>query len=638
MALHLRLRFVARALLLALAFWTPVEAQQSKADLEVARALAEGREVPVIVRFTDADAHERGRRVFGEARVSVRPHQALRALRGHADTRTLRALLDDTGVAAVSFDAPVTASSDEAPIPTSIETTGALAARQRYGVSGEGIAVAVIDSGIQPHADLPVSRIAAFVDFVNGRKHPYDDYGHGTHVAGLVAGTGASSNGEYAGAAPATRIVALKVLDESGTGTTSDVIAALEWVKVNAAAYKIRVVNISLGHPVFERAATDPLVLMVEELVRQGLVVVTAAGNMGLDRATGDIVYGSVQSPGNAPSAITVGAAHTQGTLSRLDDAVTDFSGRGPTRFDRDAKPDLVAPGYAVVSLDAPGSWLLSHYAHLQVMPGYLRLNGTSMAAPIVAGAAALMLDGNEALSAHAVKAVLQFTSQRLQSVDTLSQGAGVLNVAGAVRLALLIEPSQKVGQYWLRSAQLPNAFDLLFGETARWSKRTLWGDDAYVGDALYVHLRAWDDALAWSSGPNIVWSTGPNIVWSTGPNIVWSTGPNIVWSTGPNIVWSTGPNIVWSTGPNIVWSTGPNIVWSTGPNIVWSTDALVSGLDDQLNMAAADDRGRGDGSVQRERVDVTHDSHSAVAGGDIVWSTSHRAGRAEAVLTGETR
>ena len=131
--------------------------------------------------------------------------------------------------------------------------------------------MAVIDSGIAPHIYLGGSRLVAFVDFVNGRTTPYDDYGHGTHVAGIIAGSGAASSTQvspYTGVAPGTNLVALKVLDGRGTGRTSDVIAAFEWVLANAAAYNIKVVNVSLGHPIYEPASLDPLVQLVEQIGR----------------------------------------------------------------------------------------------------------------------------------------------------------------------------------------------------------------------------------------------------------------------------------------------------------------------------------------------------------------------------------
>ena len=199
-------------------------------------------------------------------------------------------------------------------------------------------------------------------------------------------------------------------------GNTSDVIDALEWIARHHETYKIKVVNISLGHAVLESIFSDPLVQAVERLSRKGIAVVTAAGNQGSLTATGAPGYGGVGVPCNAPSAICVGSLDTQGTPDLSDDRVSDSSSRGPTRFDLLAKPDLIAPGVNIVSLAARGSHLFNAHPHLRVpgtngRPEYFTLSGTSMASPVVAGAAALLLRENHALSVHALKISLQFTA-----------------------------------------------------------------------------------------------------------------------------------------------------------------------------------------------------------------------------------
>jgi len=327
----------------------PVLAQH--ADDVVRRAATDGRSLPVIVRYKDTAALARGRGMLSGRGAAVRrQHRGVQGLGLTASGSTLRALLASEDVEGVSYDSPVWAMqvTGAPPMPVSIDSSGSAAARERYHVDGGGVRVAVVDSGVQPHRDLPASRIAAFVDFVNGRTGPYDDYGHGTHVAGIIAGSGRASAGRFTGAAPGADIVALKVLDSEGAGNTSTVLTALDWIEDNAAAYRIRVVNLSIGHPIHEAAADDPLVAMVERLSRQGIVVVASAGNLGFDIPSGTAVYQSITSPGNAPSAITVGAAHTHGSDVRSDDTVAPFSSHGPTAFDRLAKPDLVAPGQAV--------------------------------------------------------------------------------------------------------------------------------------------------------------------------------------------------------------------------------------------------------------------------------------------------
>jgi subtilisin family serine protease len=175
-------------------------------------------------------------------------------------------------------------------------TIGTRAIRQTLGLTGAGVGVAVIDSGVAAwHDDLTNTssalfpygnqRVAAFVDFVNGQTQPYDDNGHGTHVAGIIAGNGYDSNGQKAGAAPGASIVSLKVLDASGHGTVSGIIAALDWVLANHDQYNIRVVNLSVGASIHESAWTDPLTLAAKRVVDAGVTVVSAAGNFGKNSA-----------------------------------------------------------------------------------------------------------------------------------------------------------------------------------------------------------------------------------------------------------------------------------------------------------------------------------------------------------------
>ena len=271
--------------------------------------------------------------------------------------------------------------------------------RERLGVdrasyTGAGIGVAIIDSGIDPNRDL-AGAIAGFWDFTHGGSAPvtaYDDYGHGTHVAGLIASSGRLSGGDFRGVAPGVRLFGLKVLDAQGRGRSSDVLRAIDFVIANRNTKGIDVINLSLGHPILESAATDPLVLAVERAVRAGLVVIVAAGNVGTD-ANGDPGYAGILSPGNAPSAITVGAVDTKNTTLHDDDRMAWFSSRGPTWYDGFAKPDVVAPGVSLVS-DAPrSSSLLNVYPQLTVTKNgkkFAMLSGTSMAAAVATGVASL--------------------------------------------------------------------------------------------------------------------------------------------------------------------------------------------------------------------------------------------------------
>jgi len=494
-------------------------------------------------------------------------------------------------------------------------TVGTRAVHEMLGVTGAGVTVAVLDSGIAAwHDDLTNhsgtlypygdQRVAGFVDFVNGQMAPYDDNGHGSHVAGIIAGNGYDSNGLKSGAAPDASLVSLKVLDANGNGTISNIITALEWVLANHQAYNIRVVNLSVGAAVNESYWTDPLTLAVKRVVDAGVVVVAASGNFGKN-SVGLPQYGGISAPANAPWVITVGASTTNGTPDRTDDAVAPFSSRGPTYLDWTAKPDLIAPGTGTVSIAAAGStmgstkseFLLAGSIATASLP-YLSLSGTSMAAPVVSGTVALMLQADPNLTPNAVKAILQYTAQEYPGYDGLTQGAGFLNAVGAVRLARFFATAQPDDPYPMQSI---------------WSKHIIWGNQQLTGGAIMPSANAWDLGTTWGVAKA---STGQNIVWGTVlpvDNIVWGTAlsnNNIVWGT------QTANNIVWGTSlaSNIVWGTsfsGQNIVWGTALgnyNIVWGTDCDGADCDE----------------VAWGTVDATDNTTwgTAIATDNIVWGT----------------
>ncbi|MFP4498476.1 MAG: S8 family peptidase, partial [Vulcanimicrobiota bacterium] len=217
--------------------------------------------------------------------------------------------------------------------------------------TGKGVGIAVIDSGVYPHPDFtsPNNRIVAFKDFVNDMKIPYDDGGHGTHVAGDAAGNGAMSKGLYRGTAPDAGIIGLKALKGSGGGKTSDVIKSIQWCIQNKEKYNIRVINMSLGHSAYDDFTQDPTNLAIRKAYEHGIVVVTSAGNSGPKP-------GTLTAPGDSPHAISVGAADDNNTpRDPSDDKITDFSSRGPAKSGL-MKPDLVAPGEAIISTLSPGT------------------------------------------------------------------------------------------------------------------------------------------------------------------------------------------------------------------------------------------------------------------------------------------
>src|SRR5690606_17662424 len=181
------------------------------------------------------------------------------------------------------------------------------------------------------------------------RAESYDDDGHGTHVAGIIAGNGFASGGKDVGVAPGARLVGVKVLDQDGGSPISRVIAGIQWVVENRKNLKIQIINLSLGAPAEKGYRKDPLSQAVEEAWRRGLVVCVAAGNRGPEE-------GTITTPGINPSVITVGSIDDQRTIPRLDDVMTDHSGRGPT-VDELVKPDLVAPGARITSLKPGGEY-----------------------------------------------------------------------------------------------------------------------------------------------------------------------------------------------------------------------------------------------------------------------------------------
>lgn len=329
-------------------------------------------------------------------------------------------------------------------------------------LKGTGIGIAIVDSGVDPfhttfsYTTNGISRVVKYADFTGAQYGWQDDFGHGTHVGSVAAGaTMNDGDARFNGVAENATIINARVLDAQGHGTVSRVLEALDWILSVREQHNIRVVNLSLGAPAIDSYLNDPLCRAVRKLVDHGIVVIVAAGNDGKNVA-GDKIYGRIHSPGNEPSAITVGAANTFGTSDRSDDVVTTYSSRGPTRsFYKDAnnvkhydnliKPDIVAPGNKIIAAEGVHVYLNNHHPGLRAKNAEwadqraMYLSGTSVAAPVVSGAVAVMLQANPYLTPNLVKAILQYTAQPLAGYNQLEQGAGQLNLVGAVRLAKLV-------------------------------------------------------------------------------------------------------------------------------------------------------------------------------------------------------
>ncbi len=292
--------------------------------------------------------------------------------------------------------------------PTMAITNVAIGADQTWAggngvprLSGAGVAVAVIDSGIDPKHNALKNRVLATVDFTGGDGG--DRYGHGTHVAGIIAGQAGrtADTRNFQGVAGGAYLVNLRVLGDDGGGVSSSVVEAIDWAIEHRRQYRIGVINLSLGGPVLQSYHDDPMCEAVERAVRAGIVVVAAAGNFGtLD---GKTVLASITAPGNDPYAITVGVIDTHGTPQRSDDTVASYSSHGPTAYDFVIKPDLVAPGSHITSAEAAGSYFSTTHPERHVTGNgpnaYIQLSSTSMAAGVVSGTVALLLQENGRLA-----------------------------------------------------------------------------------------------------------------------------------------------------------------------------------------------------------------------------------------------
>jgi serine protease AprX len=364
----------------------------------------------------------------------------IRGLAVRIGPRAQARLARDARVAAVSRNARVSTTSrrrpPNEPVDPSLLATaypGSVLAPQSWATAtGRGVGVAVIDTGVD--GDLPdfadydgASRVVGSVVTNPGATTARDTYGHGTHVAGIIAGDGTlredAAAGRYIGVAPQADVVAIKASDDQGRGTILDAIYGLQFAVDHRAEYNIRVVNLSLASTIAESYRTDPLDAAVESAYFHGILVVAAAGNLG---SAGDATS---YAPGNDPFALTVGAVDDQGTEDRGDDRVTDWSSAGATQ-DGFAKPEIAAPGAHIVSTLAPGSAFAGLCPSCVVEDAYIRLGGTSMAAPVVSGVAALLFELHPEWTPEQVKATLIDTGRDVS-------GGGIDEVNAAAALAV---------------------------------------------------------------------------------------------------------------------------------------------------------------------------------------------------------
>ena len=392
----------------------------------------------------------------------------------------------------------------------------------QLGMTGLGVGVAIVDSGVYPHPDL-AGRIVASIDFTTASPTVSstptgDPGGHGTHVAGLVAGDGTASGGAFTGVAPRANIISVRVIDANGSSNVSTILRGLQWVLANRATYNIKVVNLSLGATPAASYKSDLMATAAEVLNFAGVTVVVSAGNTGP-------LAGTVTTPGTDPYVVTVGALDDNGTSTPLDDLMSVFSARGRTTFDYLSKPDLVAPGRRMVSLRSPDSSLDTLFSDRQVTANgaltadYYRLSGTSMAAPIVAGVVALMVERNPSLSPAQIKKRLKSTATALMFGTAFDRGAGLVNAYKAVSS---VDTGREYAPDRVSDAFAKDMRKFIQGQPF------VWRDLAYHGGVDTAGM-TWE-GVTWE---NVRWDavTWENVMWEgfTWEGVTWE---GVTWET----------------------------------------------------------------------------------------------------------
>jgi len=499
----------------------------------------------------------------------------------------LVATLDGNGILALSNRSDVLYISKDRPLNLLMDSPGPAVnapAAWKSNYTGSGIGVALIDSGVNNHKDLQTtgwfasSRVVYNQSFLS-TWNPADQYGHGTHIAGLIAGNGTSSSGSqysrtFKGIAPNSKILNLRVLDANGAGTDSSVIAAIQTAIALKPIYNVRVINLSLGRGVYESYKLDPLCQAVERAWKAGIVVVVAAGNNGRYLPTNG--YGTINSPGNDPYVITVGAMKTMDTVTRADDQIASYSSKGPTLIDRVAKPDVVAPGNLLVSTENPGV-TLEQTEPANLVPynfyvyggsstpssSYFTLSGTSMATGVVSGMVADLLQAQPNLTPDQVKARLMKTAGKsfpnsssvydaatgntyVAYYDVFTVGAGYVDLAAA-----LASTDKASGNAMSPTAALDSVSGNVYltrDPSSTWGTSAAWSPVAVYGPAEFT-----------SGGSSVMWgAAGPG-----GSSVMWGAtndgGTSVMWGAtsdaGTSVMWGAGT----TDGTSVMWgASGP--------------------------------------------------------------------------------
>lgn len=329
-------------------------------------------------------------------------YQLINGFSAEVPSAALEKLANDVSIFAITYDKPVK--------PHLNVATPTLNSNFLWleGYTGQGVTIAIIDTGIYPHPDFQ-NRIVGFKDFINNRTVAYDDNGHGTHGAGCAAGNGTV----YDGPARDANLVGVKVLDANGSGMISTVIAGLDWIVANKDVYSIDVLGITMGAIVTQSSTTDPLCAAIRNVWNAGIVVCCSAGSSGPNLQT-------ITCPGNEPLIISVGASDDRSTIYVTDDTVAPFSSRGPSPIDGWAKPDVVAPGINVTACTNSAA-------------NYVTWSGASASTQLVAGICAQYLEAHPGTVPARIKGDIKGSARPLQGYDANAQGSGLVDAYYAV-------------------------------------------------------------------------------------------------------------------------------------------------------------------------------------------------------------
>ena len=573
--------------LLLLASIGSVLGQKLSPDLVGPRA---SESVDVIVQYKSVPTAEQHQRVVNRGGILKATHPMIQSASYRISAAELAELASDPDVAHVSLDHPLHALDVTSGVIAQMSPVSSIAidyfresvdtdASDNPTYIGTGVVIALIDSGVTVNADLKGGLLYQ-QSFVPGDSTTADAYGHGTHVAGMLIGSGKNSSGpnskyQFGGAAPGASLVSLRVLDQNGSSTDSTVISAIERAITLKSTYNIRIISLSLGRPPAESYAQDPLCQAVEAAWKAGIVVVVAAGNEGRNNSAGNEGYGTILAPGNDPYVITVGAMKSMSTPYRSDDLIASYSSKGPTLIDHVVKPDLVAPGNLIISVAAPKSTLAQTYpanivpqsVYLYQSPvasavsssstsdpanSYFVLSGTSMATPVVSSAAASLLQKNPSLTPDQIKARLMKTASKTFPVSSVA-----------------VDPTTGISY--------TSYYDIFtVGAGYLDTAAALANNDLATGSALSptVTYNASNNTASLVSGSGVIW--GSSIIWGT--SLVWGTN---VFVSGSSLIWGSG--VSWGTAT----PTGQSIIWGTttasATGIIWGTSgtsatALVTG------------------------------------------------------------